>query len=236
MQKIVYTISSSTIKFKSYDLRNIPTSTGRADVLSRFIVTALLKPSPRPDSLNFHNYAGVQIFFNEEFISELSQHLNDIGKSDTYRKLENFSVLITPKSPFFVHINQTGKNFLSEHEILEIFYKSLEEITNDEFKYSLFTEVKFGNINASLTEWVKNGRKIYLLVEEGSFNVMDAEDFYFDCRKEDFVFIIGDQMGDHGISEGELEKQSSNINKISVGKQFQLASTVISLIKYKIKF
>ncbi len=65
---------------------------------------------------------------------------------------------------------------------------------------------------------------------------MDSVDFYFDCRKEVFVFIIGDQMGDYGISEGELEKQSSYINKISVGKQFQLASTVISLIKYKIKF
>ena len=236
MLKILYVISSSTIKFKGYNLKNIPTSTGRADVLSRFIITALLKPSQRLDSLNFHNYAGVQIFFNEEFTLELSQYLNEIGKPDTYKKLEKFSVLITPKSPFFVHINQIGKKFLSEHEILETFYKSLEEITNDEFKNSLFTEVKFGNFNASLIEWVENGRKIFLLAEEESFNIMDSADFYFDCRKEDFVFIIGDQMGDFGISEGELEKQSNYIDKISVGREFQLASTVISLIKYKIKF
>jgi len=236
MRKILYTISSSTIKFKGYDLKNIPTSTGRADVLSRFIITALLKPSQRLDSLNFHNYAGVQIFFNEEFTLELSQHLNEIGKSDTYRKLEKFSVVITPKSPFFVNVNRIGKKFLSEHEILEVFYKSLEEITNNDFNNSLFTEVKFGNINASLLEWVKSRRKIYLLVEGESFNIMDSADFYFDGRKEDFVFMIGDQMGDFGISESELEKQSNYINKISVGREFQLASTVISLIKYKIKF
>ena len=118
----------------------------------------------------------------------------------------------------------------------QIFYKSLEEITNDDFNNSLFLEVKFGEFNDSLKEWVKNRRKIYLLTEGESFNIMDSGDFYFDCREETFVFMIGDQMGHFGISDVELEKQSNHIIKISVGKQFQLSSTVISLIKYKIKF
>ena len=83
---------------------------------------------------------------------------------------------------------------------------------------------------------VEKVRKIYLFALCDSFNIIDSADFHFDGKKEDLVFMIGDQMGDFGISEDELEKQSNHINKISVGRESQLASTVISLIKYKIKF
>ncbi|MHA1729754.1 MAG: hypothetical protein ACTSWY_13650 [Promethearchaeota archaeon] len=245
-QRSIFLIKSSSIKYKGYNWKNIPVSTGRADVLARVIIAALIKPPlnnnfSENNSIQSNNSCGIMIFPNNTFITELSDFLLSKNENKNGNKLKQFSVMITLEALFFVKAISNEKTLFSELEILQALYKSFENINNPKYGNSIFSCICSGDILSSIENMMKKGRICYIFDENADEDIFENKINGFKDISHKFVFLIGDQTGDLGLSEKQIDDllkrkriDGKKVKKISIGKESQLASSVISFIKYKL--
>lgn len=215
--KIIFCVYLSSIKFKGYDLKNVPSTTGRADVIARILMNALFGPK----QLNYD--VGVWVLYNKKFLAELRDFF--IIKGISYNLPAEFSTLIDSNANFFK--NNPGQTSFSEQKILHVLYKSFENITNPDFQNSIITSIIPLSATSSLIEKMESERKIFVLFEDTPLDLLKNQDLL--CSKQGkFLFFIGDQLGLENIFELSLEKYK----KVSLGFQSQLASNIILLIRY----
>ncbi|MHA1111011.1 MAG: hypothetical protein ACTSRE_07900 [Promethearchaeota archaeon] len=210
--KITFIMYSSSIKFEGYDLQNVPTSTGRADMLIRVMKNALYLPN------EYNSEMGFLLFPNHQFLLELQKELQ-------IEYVEEKGFLISSKSNFFAkdpHIK------VSEHELLQALYNSFEQLAKPS-KDSLFEKCFRLNFYECISSFVEQGIPIYFLNEEGT--PIDTMDLFQNSEQEKICFVVGDQLG---FSDIDLEALPKEITSISLGKTSFLGSTTISLIKWMI--
>ncbi|MHA1339356.1 MAG: hypothetical protein ACTSRZ_04615 [Promethearchaeota archaeon] len=140
--RIFFLMKSNSIKFSNYDLKNVPTSTGRADVIARCIKACLGSNKNNLDILEnkFHNRFAIIILFNENFIAEVwnywwkkanSEKSSKLFENDDFigHRINNpyiteFGIIISNNSDYFK--GNRNINQVSEHELLDVFYKSFQ--------------------------------------------------------------------------------------------------------------
>lgn len=225
---LIFIIKSSSIKFSGYDFKNIPVSTGRADVLARLILAGISEPSGLSDSV------GIWLFFNDNLFHELSEYFTTVDNESKFDgkslPLEPFSVLITSHSGFFKENKVLGKKSFTEYDIISSLYRSFEQIQNVNFKQSLFYRILPGNFSNQMINLTKTKRKCYILEEDAEIDLLQNNIFANGESKEKYAFLIGDQIG----FPEDFDKVKGLFKKLSIGIKSQLASTIISLIKFKI--
>lgn len=215
--RIIFCIQTSTMNFKGYDLKNVPSTTGRADVIARIIMNALCGPK----SLN--RDIGIWIFYNKKFLGELHEYF--ISKGVPCNQPSEFSTLIDINASFFK--NNPSQTLLSEQKLLNVLYNSFENINNQNFQKSLFTKViPLGNTTDIINK-MESERKIYVLYEETSLDLLNNQEL-LSPKQQKFLFFIGDQVGIEKCFEFGLDKYS----RVSLGIESQLASNIVLLIKY----
>ncbi|MBN2155962.1 MAG: hypothetical protein JW776_07965 [Candidatus Lokiarchaeota archaeon] len=199
------------MRFEGYDLRNVPTSTGRADVIMRVMKSALFNPNGYNSNIAFI------LFPNSTFLSELSRYLN-------HPPLNFNGFMISTNSPFFTRIS--CKN-ASEHSLLKAFYSSCKNVDSTTQKNTLFDRLVDLNIYECTAFLANNDVDSYLLVEGGTL----IKEFNLGIPKvpKKMCFILGDQKG---FSHLELEQFSPKIKRISLGTTSYLSSTTITLVKW----
>jgi len=195
---------SSTVKFKGYDLTNVPTSTGRADMLVRVIRNIIYSKNA------FESKMGLVFFPNATFLAEVSEFS---GLHDRN------AFLICPQSNYF---QKSPFKISSEHELLNCFYESFLHL-GDEFSDSLFFRTYSMNFYECIDILIENGIKMYLLHENGRI-IRD-----FDETTERMSFLLGDQFGYNDL---DLARLSSKVEGISLGATSYLGSSAITLIKW----
>jgi tRNA pseudouridine-54 N-methylase len=207
LPKITFILFSSTLKLLGYDLQNVPTSTGRADMIIRVIKNALYLPN------GYNSEMGVIIFPNRDFLSNLSKKL---GNEDYTKK----GFLITSKAPYF--FKQAFK-IASEHELLESFYNSFLNIAENTMFYCSTSM----NLYESMALFIQWGIPIFYLHEEGE--LIKNVGLFSKKKYNKMCFLIGDQIG---FSEIDLQALPKEMTPISLGKTSYLGSTTVSLIKW----
>ena len=212
LPKITILLYSSTIKFKGYDFQNVPTSTGRADMLIRVMKNALYLPD------QYNSEIGFFLFPNQQFLLELQQELQ-------INTLEEKGFLISAKSNYFA--NNSYKT-VSEHELLQVLYNSFLHVTAPT-KDSLFDKCYRSNFHKSISSLIELGFPVYFLNEEGTH--VGKKDLFQNSEHGKICFVLGDQIGFSDIDQEALPK---DITPISLGKTSFLGSTTITLIKWMI--
>jgi hypothetical protein len=243
--KILFILKSTTIKFEGYDFKNIPTSTGRADVVARFIQAVMCSPKGSNGS---DSDMGVWILLNEKFISELNTYYS---KKNT--PFQPFSCLVTSRSLFqgpslFQGLAQSeikleSKTLLSEIEILKRLYSSFEKPSVNTQNTGMFEPQERFEF-AEVVEYLQDqDYSCFILQENVEFDLLKTRrlrDLPANAttppyKNQKLAFIIGDQLGFLTSDLEELQKlQSKNrkITHISIGINSQLASSVVTLIKW----
>lgn len=211
--KITFIMHSSTLKFRGVDLQNVPTSTGRADMIIRVMKSALyLVHEYNPDM-------GLILFPNLTFLSELAEYHH-------MEKIDTKGFLISFRSPFF---RSHPIQLISEHTLLEILYESFSSLFQETTK-SLFFKTTPLNFYENIEFLTEQGLKIFLLHEEGDLldkGVLSSKSV--SKKPEKICFVLGDQIG---YSDIDLEALPSQIKAVSLGKTSFLGSTTITLIKW----
>ncbi|TFG20553.1 MAG: hypothetical protein EU530_03035 [Promethearchaeota archaeon] len=208
--KIIFIMYSSSIKFEGYDLHNVPTSTGRADMLIRVIKNTLYLP----DDYNFE--IGFLLFPNPQFLLEVQQKLQ-------VDSLNEKGFLISAKSNYFTKNPYT---IVSEHELLQALYNSFEQLTNPS-KESLFDKYIQLNFYECIFSFVEQGIPVYILSEEGT--PLEYLNLFQNAQQDRVCFVVGDQIGFLNV---DLEALPKSVFPISLGKTSFLGSTTITLIKW----
>lgn len=202
--EITFLLYSSTIKFRDYDLTNVPTSTGRADMLIRVIRTIMYNKN------TYESKMGLIFFPNANLLEELSEFSGG-------RDINSF--LVCSRSSYF---QNTPFKIPSEHELLTCFYESLMHL-NQEYSDSLFYQSYSMNIYECIDTLVNNGVKAYLLHENG--RIIKS----FDKSPKKKCFLLGDQLG---YNDMDFTRFPSTLEKISLGSTSYLGSSAITLIKW----
>jgi tRNA pseudouridine-54 N-methylase len=210
LPKFTFIMYSSTLKFHGYDLQNVPTSTGRADMVIRVIKNALFLPN------EYDSDMAVMLFPNPKFLSELQEH-------SKLKENPDKGYLISFKSAYF---QNHPYEFSSEHVLLSILYSSFQNTQNIHFN-SLFSTSCKEDFYEFLWYLEDQGVSVYLLDETGK-NIEKGNDFLGNSSKK-VCFILGDQVG---FSEINRELLPKTIIPISLGKTSHLGSTIITLIKW----
>ncbi|MCP4762075.1 MAG: hypothetical protein GY870_09850 [archaeon] len=234
----LFIVRSNSIKYKGYDFKNIPTSTGRADVLARIIIAALIEPNYINDSI------GVWLFFNDAFFDELFDCLYNNHKiypnEEINGKFQPFSVLITSKSPYFLNQMRIKKNFFSEYDILEALYNSFVGLYDNNYNNSIFTSINTDNLIQLSEDLIINGRNCFILEEDAPIDYVDHDisiKQLISGKSKKIAFFLGDQLGYDDKTQDGINKliksYPQQIKKISVGKNSLLSSSVVLLIKLK---
>ena len=206
LPKISFILYSSTLKLNQIDLQNVPTSTGRADVIIRVMKSILFQPT------GYNPEMGLILFPNASFISALADYHGD--------EMHTRGYLISSQSKLFQDESYLNA---SEHELLQQFYNSLLEKGN-ETQHSIFHKKITMNIYEYIQLLVDHGVSVYILHENGKL-IRN-----FDNTKRT-AFILGDQLG---FTEVDVTKIHDSINPISLGSTSYLGSTTVSLLKWKI--
>ncbi len=205
---------SSSIKLDGYDLQNVPTSTGRADMLIRVMKNALYLPD------KYNSKIGFLLFPNQKFLSELAQDLQ-------IEDIKHKGFLISSKSQFFT--NNPFK-ITSEHKLLQALYDSFLHPL-EKSQDSLFSRKYLMNFHECISSLVEQGIPVYILHEEGS--LIKNFDQLHNSEHERICIIVGDQVG---FSDIDLEALPKKIIPLSLGKTSFLGSTTVTLIKWMIWF
>ncbi len=201
----LFILYSSTLKLEGFDLQNVPTSTGRADVIIRAMKSVCFSPS------GYNQDMGLLLFPNPMFLKEVANHHN-------LPKWDSKGFLVSSKSNLFQDLS-----FLqaSEHMLLKEFYRSWFELdaglSNSIFHYQ-FSE----NLYETVEMLVNFGYSTYLLHEDGKI-IKQFDNSRRTC------FILGDQLGYTHIDSSRFP---DSVEPISIGKNSYLSSTTVSLIKW----
>ncbi len=214
--KITFIMYSSSIKFEGYDLENVPTSTGRADMLIRVIKNALYLPD------DYNPEIGFLLFPNQQFLLEVQQKLQ-------VDAIHERGFLISASSGYFAKNPPTTA---SEHELLQAFYNSFEQLSQPS-KDSMFDKCIKLNFYECIFSFVEQEIPVYILNEEGMpiENVDLFHNTQQDRRCDKICLIVGDQIGFLDI---DLEALPKSVIPISLGKTSFLGSTTITLVKWLI--
>jgi len=259
LPKILFILKSTTMKFDGYNLKDIPTSTGRADVVARFIQAVVC--SPEGGNQEGRNQdMGAWILLNDHILAELSAHFTKnsirfqpfsclITASSFSRVFSKSNINSEPKPDLKSDINSEPKSdlrsdikshsLISEIQILKNLYSSLELNTTCEYDCAntcntcLYEPMGISDFETLLRYLHDKGYSRFILQENAEIDLMKQKELLPSSQK--IAFIIGDQLGflpaDLEIVE-KLNSESGKITPISVGKKSQLASSVVSLIKW----
>jgi len=253
---IIFLTKATTIKFYNYNLKNIPSSTGRADVIIRYIRSVFNQKIDRLHCLNEEKF-GFLILFNENFINEIWNFWNNNSSCNI-----NFGILIT-------NISKLSKKYdklenLSEFFLVKNFYNSIEKLNflderdkiNEYISKKGFFIVKVDNYIINYIIFFNEESKFYDLIKETCNIIIIKEDANINLNKiiiqknlcnykynttENFslnqlkknnkkglCFILGDHIGFDEI----MEKNLKNCIEFNIGDKNYLGSQVISFIKF----
>lgn len=208
--KITFIMYSSSIKFDGFDLQNVPTSTGRADMLIRVMKNALYLPD------DYSSETGFFLFPNQQFLLELQQKL----QVDT---LSEKGFLISSRSNYF---QKNSHKRVSEHELLLALYNSCINLV-EPYEGSLFDKCYPFTFHECISSFLEQGVPVYILQEEGTS--IEKLSLFKKSEQEKICFVVGDQIG---FSDFDLNALPKEIQPISLGKTPYLGSTTITLIKW----
>ena len=203
---------SSTIKIKDYDLQNVPTSTGRADVVIRVMKSALFQPE------GYNPEIGFLLFPNPAL-------LEDTAHSTELKQLNSKAFLITSESQYFQ--SESYRDF-SEHELLQALYDSFLLLDNDSHN-SLFHKQISSDIYECVNLLVEERIPVFLLHENGE--VLENFNFLHDLSSEKICVILGDQVG---YSDIDTTSFPPDVRHISIGNTSYLGSSTVTLLKWMI--
>jgi tRNA pseudouridine-54 N-methylase len=212
LPKITFLMYSSTIKIENYDLQNVPTSTGRADVVIRVMKSALFCPK------GYNPEIGLLLFPNHDLLETLAQ-------SNGNKPIESRAFLISSESPYFQTVSYRD---FSEHTLLQALYDSFLDLDNDSHK-SLFHRQIPLDMYDCVKLIVKEKIAVFLLVENGK--IIQNFDFLHEIPSEKICFILGDQIG---YSDIDITLFPQDVKQISIGSTSYLGSSTVNLIKWMI--
>lgn len=214
--KVLFVMKPTQLKYRGYSLKNAPTSTGRGDVVARFVVSTLKEPRGLNPDL------GVLIFLNDEFRNELHP--------DPEKKSPEKAVLITSRANFFDSTKDSAK--INQYSVLKAFYDSVEkQLIEGQHNYdlSLFTAISSADLR-NLTELLeKKYFKIFLLYEDAKNEAFNHQNEI--NRNNKLAFFIGDQIG---YKPADLEHLKQHSLLVNLGSTPYLATSVVEMLKYLI--
>ena len=184
MPKLIFFIKSESVNLKNYTIKDIPGSSGRLDVISRCLLSGLLKKNILEKDIEFwvflDNY-GTYIFQNN-FL--------------TFNRLPKNELLFTE---YFVELIRSLQNDIKTTQ------------NNNPLKFVKYRDL---NIYESIEEFNKSGTKIFILKEEGDllidqiFKLKKEEMVLFIIGNQSGAFLESSRLSNLGLSQLSLGKQS----------------------------